>query len=132
MKLLILAIFLINISGCWWNTRIDVDVEATPRAPLVLPVPDLFKYEPIPWYIVTEENAQEVFKDLEEKGYDPVIFGLTDKGYENISINQAKIFKLMTQFRAIIDASEEYYKEEGTEDGSNGTEGTNNNKGSNE
>ena len=38
--------------------------------------------EDIRWIIITSENAQEVFKKLEEAGIDPVLFGLTDKDYE--------------------------------------------------
>ena len=31
------------------------------------------------------ENADEVFKKLQEGGIDPVLFGLTDEGYEALS-----------------------------------------------
>ena len=47
--------------------------------------------EKIHWHIITSENAEEVFKKLEEDGIDPVLFGLTDKDYELLSKNFAKI-----------------------------------------
>ena len=37
--------------------------------------------EEIKW-IYPSENADEVFKKLEEQGIDPVLFGLTDKDFE--------------------------------------------------
>ena len=39
---------------------------------------------------------------MQKKGYDEVIFGLTDKGYENITVNMAKILALVKQQEAII------------------------------
>ena len=33
--------------------------------------------EDIRWVIITSENAEEVFKKLEEQGIDPVLWGLT-------------------------------------------------------
>ena len=47
---------------------------------------------------------------LEKKGYDAVIFGLTDKGYEILALNVAKIKAMSEQQRAKINAYENYYK----------------------
>lgn len=47
---------------------------------------------------------------LEKKGYDAVIFGLTDKGYEILALNVAKIKAMTEQQRAKINAYETYYK----------------------
>ena len=47
--------------------------------------------------------------ELEKKGYDAVIFGLTDKGYEILALNVAKIKAMTEQQRAKINAYEEYY-----------------------
>ena len=43
------------------------------------------------WIIITSENADEVFKKLEEKGIDPVLWGLTDKDFELLAKNFARI-----------------------------------------
>ena len=47
--------------------------------------------EKIQWIIVTSENAEEVFKKMEEQGLDPVLFGLTDNDYQLIAKNFARI-----------------------------------------
>lgn len=51
-----------------------------------------------------------VFEDLERKKYDPAIFGLTDKGYESLTVNNSKILALIEQYRAIISAYQKYYE----------------------
>ena len=109
-------IFLISIlflAGCGtFDKKIDVTVQAADRQALALPLVDEIDLDPLSWYIVTEETAQDVFDELEKQGADPVIFGLTDNGYENISLNQAKTLKLIKQLKAQIKALEEYYIEE--------------------
>ena len=66
--------------------------------------------EKIHWYIITSENAEEVFKKLEEDGIDPVLFGLTDKDYELLSKNFAKIRNQLKIQNDLIDKYKEYYE----------------------
>ena len=70
--------------------------------------------EKIHWHIITSENAEEVFKKLEEDGIDPVLFGLTDKDFEMLSKNFAKIRNQLMQTNKLLDQYKEYYEE--TED----------------
>ena len=64
-----------------------------PRAQLNLEKPTPLQLEELQWIIITSENAEEVFKKLEEKGIDPVLWGLTDKDFELLAINYAIILK---------------------------------------
>jgi len=68
--------------------------------------------EQLEWWIINKENAETVFKELEKKGYDEVIFGVTDKGYEIMSVNNAKILALVQQQRAIIYAYQQYHNKQ--------------------
>ena len=70
--------------------------------------------EKIHWHIITCENADEVFKKLEADGIDPVLFGLTDKDFEMLSKNFAKIRNQLMQTNKLLDQYKEYYEE--TED----------------
>jgi flavorubredoxin len=77
--------------------------------PLNLPNVGEIQLDNIQFYVVTEENAEVIFKELREKNYDPVIFGVTDDGYEMMSTNMAKILQLVQQQKAVIIAYGEYY-----------------------
>ena len=68
--------------------------------------------EKIHWHIITSENAEEVFKKLEEEGIDPVLFGLTDKDFEMLSKNFAKIRNQLMQTNKLLDQYKEYYEAE--------------------
>jgi len=59
---------------------------------------------------VTSENAEEVFKKMEEQGLDPVLFGLTDNDYQLLSKNFARIRNQLKIQNDLIDKYKEYYE----------------------
>ena len=77
--------------------------------PLTLPEVDKIQLDNVKFYVVTEKNIGAILKELREKNYDPVIFGVTDDGYEMMSTNMAKILQLVQQQKAVIIAYGEYY-----------------------
>ena len=107
--LLILSTLLLA-SGCSSVKKIEIASVPVERVPLDLPGVDPLELEQIKWYIVTKENIDKVMAELEKKGYETVIFGLTDKGYEILALNMAKIKQLTSQQKAKIEAYEKYYK----------------------
>ena len=108
LVLLILSTFL--ISGCSSVKQLEIFKTEVPREPLALPQPLTPKLEEIKWTIITSENAEEVFEKLKAGGVDPVLFGLTDDGYEALSKNFAQIRAYMLQQDEIIKSYKEYYE----------------------
>ena len=51
-----------------------------------------------------------MWKDLEKKKFDIVLFGLTDRGYEDLSVNIAKIKQMVIQQKSVIAAYKKYYE----------------------
>ena len=112
---LVLPILVISfLTSCSSVKRLEVSTAAVERVPLVLPEVDVLKLERIDWYVVTEENIMSVLDELDKKGYKRVIFGITDKGYEILSVNMAKIQKLVRQQKAIIGAYKSYHEKQQT------------------
>ena len=72
--------------------------------------------EEIYWHIFTSENADEVFKKLEADGIDPVLFGHTDKDFEMLAKNFAKIRNQLMQTNELLDQYKEYYEETENDD----------------
>ena len=64
------------------------------------------------WHIITSETAEEVFAKLEKDGIDPVLFGLTDKDFEMLAKNFAKIRNQLMQTNELLDQYKEYYESE--------------------
>jgi len=51
-----------------------------------------------------------VFKKLEEQGIDPVLFGLTDKDFELLAKNFARIRNQLKITNDLLDKYKEYYE----------------------
>ena len=81
-----------------------------PRAKLNLEKPTPLQLEELQWIIITSENAEEEFKKLEEKGIDPVLWGLTDKDFELLAKNFARIRNQLKITNALLDKYKEYYE----------------------
>ena len=107
--MLILTTFLTSCSGV---KQLSIFKEEVPRAKLNLEKPTPLQMEKIQWHIITSENAEEVFKKLEAEGIDPVLFGLTDKDFEMLSKNFAKIRNQLMQTNELLDKYKEYYEAE--------------------
>ena len=80
------------------------------RQPLDLEKPTIQELEKLKWIIITSENADEVFKKMEEQGLDPVLFGLTDNDYQLIAKNFAQIRNQLKITNDILDKYKEYYE----------------------
>ena len=85
---------IIFLTSCSSIKKIETFFTPVEREPLGLKEPVLGKLESIKWIVITSENAEEVFKKLEEEGIDPVLFGLTDNDYQLIAKNFAQIRNL--------------------------------------
>ena len=87
-----------------------------PRAQLNLEKPTPLELENLRWIIITSENAEEVFKKLEEQGIDPVLWGLTDKDFELLAKNFARIRNQLKVTNDLLDKYKEYYEPEAKKD----------------
>jgi hypothetical protein len=112
-NLLIASLAILTLSSCSSIPNI-IDINSSPveRPPLVVPDVDEFTTRPIEWTVVTPENQDQVFQDLNNEDIDVVLYAITDDGYKNLSLNMADIIKLVKQQKSIIAAYEKYNNEE--------------------
>lgn len=100
------------LTGCATNEVQPVVISTVPvqKTALALKDPDPIKTRKVHWFVITPENAESVFAELRKKKYSLVLFGLTDDGYENLSLNIAEIRAYMTEQKALVEAYREYYE----------------------
>jgi len=111
--LLILTTFLTNCSGV---KQLEIFKQEVPRENLNLEKPSPLELENLRWIIITSKNAEEVFKKLEEQGIDPVLWGLTDKDFELLAKNFARIRNQLKVTNDLLDKYKEYYEPEAKKD----------------
>ena len=109
LVLLILTTFLTNCSGV---KQLEIFKQEVPREKLNLTTPTPLELENLKWIIITSNNAEEVFKKLEEQGIDPVLWGLTDKDFELLAKNFARIRNQLKITNDLLSKYKEYYEPE--------------------
>ena len=114
LVLLILTTFLTNCSGV---KQLEIFKQEVPREKLNLNSPTPLELENLRWIIITSNNAEEVFKKLEEQGIDPVLWGLTDKDFELLAKNFARIRNQLKITNDLLDKYKEYYEKDEAKDG---------------
>lgn len=116
VRILSTLLILPLISGCASfslfdkTPKVEVKTTAVERTKLNLPDPTPLSGRDVRWVVITPENADKVWNNLKEKGVDLVLFGLTDEGYEQLSLSMAEIRNFMSQQRVIILKYKEYYE----------------------
>ena len=109
---LVALVGLLFLSACSTPPRV-IEISAKPieKPKLILPPADELRLKEVEWIIITEENAEEVFAKLLEDRKDPMLIGLSDDGYEILSLNYSDIMSYIQQQNAIITAYRNYYEE---------------------
>ena len=100
------------LSGCSGVKELTIFKKKVEREKLNLDKPSALQLEQLRWIIITSENAEEVFRKLEEQGIDPVLFGLTDKDFELLAKNFARIRNQLKITNDLLDKYKEYYEPE--------------------
>ena len=110
-----------SLTSCSGVKELTIFKKKVEREKLNLEKPSALQLEQLRWIIITSENAEEVFRKLEEQGIDPVLFGLTDKDFQLIAKNFAQIRNQLKVTNELLDKYKEYYEPE-VKDGKDGEE----------
>lgn len=109
------------LTGCasFWPFGSSSDVKtvetvkvAVEKPRLNLPNAKPLTMKPVKWVVVTRENAEKVFAELEAKGEPVALFALTSEGYEALALNIADIKGYMQTQKTILIQYREYYEPE--------------------
>ena len=113
-KILALSL-IVFLTGCsiGGEKKIKIFQVEQPREKLDYQMPTPLQLEEIKWIIITSENAEEVFKKLEEAGIDPVLFGITDKDYQLLAKNFAQIRQKLQETNNLLEEYKKYYEDTG-------------------
>jgi hypothetical protein len=91
---------------------IEITTVATSRPALILPKSDPITTRNVQWIVITRENVEEKFAELEVAGNSVVIIGLAGADYENLALNLNDLRTFIQQQNSIIIAYEDYYIEQ--------------------
>ena len=112
LSVLVSLILIKSLTSCSGVKELTIFKKKVEREKLNIDKPTPLQLEQLRWIIITSENAEEVFKRLEEEGIDPVLFGLTDKDFQLIAKNFAQIRNQLKITNDLLDKYKEYYEPE--------------------
>jgi hypothetical protein len=99
------------LSACAAPSKtINISSKPVDKPELVLPTADVLNLREVQWIIITPENVDQIMKSLSANDTKVAVFALTDKGYQNLSLNINDLRTYVQQMQAIIVAYEGYYK----------------------
>ena len=117
-KILIIA-FATSISlGCASNREEDKfkvfinknEIILEVKVKLDIPDPRPVKMKAIKWRTITKENSREILLSLEKSGKTPILFGLTDDDYENLSLNMLELQNYIESNNIILLEYRKFYE----------------------
>ena len=102
----------LSLTGCssFLPEVTKYSTEPVERPLLVLPESEIVNMKDVDYIVVTKENVDEVWAELEASGKSIVLFALTADGYENLALNNADIIRYLSEQRAVVVAYKEYYE----------------------
>ena len=109
-----------SLTSCAGVKKLEIFKTEVERERLDLKKPTPLELEKLQWIIITSDNAEEVFTRLEDAGIDPVLFGLTDKDFELLAKNFARIRNQLKITNDLLDKYKEYYEPDKKENVKNG------------
>ena len=112
LSVLVSLILITSLTSCSGVKTLEIFKTEVEREKLNLEKPTPLQLENLRWIIITSNNADEVFAKLEEQGIDPVLWGLTDKDFELLSKNFARIRNQLKITNDLLDQYKEYYETE--------------------
>jgi hypothetical protein len=99
------------LSGCS-EKQLQVITTQDERIKLNLSEPSQINLKPITFYVLTENNKDVIFAELQAQNKDKVIIGISDEDYQKMSENLLLIQDYIVQQRYIIKSYKEYYETE--------------------
>ena len=109
----LLALFLV---GCAGNKvkpepKVVIVKEIEKKLPLNIANPEPLNLDHVEWVIVTRENIDEVWAQIEGDNEGVALFALRHGDYERLALNIADIRKLIGEYVIILKQYKEYYEE---------------------
>ena len=120
LSVLLSLILITSLTSCSGVKQLEIFKKEVEREKLNLNKPTPLELENLKWIIINSNNAEEVFKKLEDSGIDLALWGLTDKDFELLAKNFARIRNQLKITNDLLDKYKEYYepeKKENVKDG---------------
>ena len=122
IRLCILFLFvmlIILLTSCSFMPRekqIEVVTKQIEKPKLNIEQVEPLDLKPVKWIVVTKENAEQIFTNLENKGKSIALFALDTDTYEVLSLNMEELKRYILTQKEVLIKYKEYYEPKDKED----------------
>lgn len=116
-KILIIIFVASLLGGCANNGQREFEEflnkkQVLPTEQIKLNIPDVrpVKMKQVKWMVVTKENVASTFNSLEKGGKTPILFGISDDDYENLSLNMLELQNYIESNNIILLEYRKFYE----------------------
>jgi hypothetical protein len=109
MKMILLASALLFLSACSVKEH-RVLCDSVDGVKLELPDPRPVKLNRVNFFVITEQNAEQLFDALKDSGHKPVFYGLTLDGYRSLSLNVEELRRYILESNFVLEEYRKYYE----------------------
>lgn len=95
----LLAIFLLT-SGCFGSKIVDIKADPVERTIIHPNVPDQLSMRKVEWTVFNRAKIEKLLADYPNQ--ELVLFALSAKGYENLSLNMAEVIRYLKEQKNVI------------------------------
>lgn len=110
MKKLLIALPLL-LAACGSQPTVVSRPVIHERPPFVPPSITPAQQQPVEWVVITRDNSENKFRELETRSGSSTVFALSPQGYQNLSLNVAELRRFIEQQNSVITAMRRYYEE---------------------
>ena len=109
----VMALLLVGCAGTKVQPepKVVIQKEIEKKLPLNIADPEPLDLEHIEWGIVTRENIEEVWAQIEGANEGVALFALRHGDYERLALNIKEIRALLGEYIVILKKYREYYEE---------------------
>ena len=109
----VMALFLVGCAGnkVQQEAKVVIQKVIEKKLPLNIANPEPLNLDHVEWVIVTRENIDEVWAQIEGDNEGVALFALRHGDYERLAMNIAEIRKLIGEYVIILKQYKEYYEE---------------------
>ena len=110
----LLALFLVGCAGTKVQPepKVVIQKEIEKKLPLNIADPLPLELQEIQWVIVTRDNIEEVWAEIEGDNEGVALFALRHGDYERLALNIADIRAVIGEYVIILKRYRQYYEEE--------------------
>ena len=116
IRLCILFLFvmlIILLTSCSFMPRekqIEVVTKQIEKPKLNIEQVEPLDLKPVKWIVVTKENAEQIFTNLENEGKSIALFALNTDTYEVLSLNMEELKRYILTQKEVLVKYKEYYE----------------------